>query len=202
MALRLRHWPRELVSLLWQRRLRRTSMVISYARSPGTSPDLDTLFGLHLGGKIVDPRFARIHISTFDDHPFRWVLLRLGRNDAGPWKISVYGFRKAIYWGALLNVISAGWSSLMSIDTMDCLPITCNWWLLNPPTMIDFSWIDMNYGVLNDRPVLLSTSGRSPETDYPVVATPTGVTFEMTFVPAPAGGLLLLGACTRRRRRN
>ena len=64
----------------------------------------------------------------------------------------------------------------------------------------DIPWIDMDFGVISEDQFYFDVSPISG-LDYHLYNRDF-FTLEMTFVPAPAGGLLLLGACAGRRRRN
>jgi hypothetical protein len=140
--------------------------------------------------EIVDPDSPE-YIRTFDDHPLDGYYFDL-EGTTLEWKVSMTDY-EAMRWNRI-EVIA-----MVFTDVNDTMAAFQSLEMVDSQSSYDVDFSKMNYGVLNNDQFFIDFG---PISGNDFFGNADGVTFEMTFVPAPAGGLLLLGAFTRRRRRN
>ena len=151
-------------------------------------PNQDTLFDSF--DKIIDPSVPE-YVSTIDGHPFDGYYVNF-EGSTMTLKVSVTDFER-LRW----NECNFGGFIFTDVDqTMDAFESLA----IIDSQGDEIPWIDMDYGVLNEDQFYYNIGPISGD-QFPMY-NGDFFTLEMTFVPAPAGGLLLLGACIRRRRRN
>jgi hypothetical protein len=151
-------------------------------------PDDDTPTGSFEA--IVDPDSPE-YIYSVPGHPFDGFYYNLAGSTL-TFKVSVTDFvsiyfGEADFTGVVFSDVNGTMDDFVSLAIEDSYG-----------QEVDFNL--MEYGVLNEDQFFINFGPISGIDNQMYNA--DFVTFDMTFVPAPAGGLLLLGAFTRRRRRN
>ena len=139
---------------------------------------------------IVDPD-APEYVYTIDGHPFGGYYFDLV-NSTFEWKGSITDFI-SLSWvqGEVVGLILTDANG--TIDPFESLE------MIESQSSFDVDFSMLDYGVLNDDQFFINF-GPISGGDYQF-GNADGFTLDMTFVPAPAAGVLLLGLCAGRRRR-
>ena len=146
-----------------------------------------------IGGDPVIVTGAPEYVSSIPDHPFDGYYVDLDANTI-EWRFSATDF-PGIYWPQEVEVLGIVFTD--AGGTMDGFQ---SLQLIESQTSYDVDWTSIDFGVLNEDQFFINL-GPVTGTDN-IFGNADGFVLEMSFVPAPASGFLLLGVFAGRRRRN
>ena len=154
------------------------------------SPDWDSPAGDPFEEIVTgSPEF----VYSLPGHPFDGYYVNL-YEDKIEWRFSATDY-PGLYWYQEVEVLG-----LIFTDVGGTMDAFQSLELIESQTSYDVDWTTIEFGVLNEDQFFLNL-GPVTGTDH-AFGNADGFVLEMSFVPAPASGFLLLGVFAGRRRRN